>query len=75
MASDVDVGTRYRCLDLRLVVDLDVAGGVDLAFDGAAEEDIAIDVQLADQAVARTECDRAGALSSRRRFRRRLIRR
>jgi hypothetical protein len=75
VAPDVYVAARHRRLYLRLVVDLDVAGGVDLALDGAAEKNVAIDVQLADQAITRAECDRAGALTGAWRFGRRLIRR
>jgi hypothetical protein len=47
---------------------------MDLAFDGASETHIAIDVELTDQAVARAERDGA-ALAGGGRFGRRLIRR
>jgi hypothetical protein len=47
---------------------------VDLALHGAAEAHVAIDMELADQAVARAERDSA-ALTGGWRFGRRLIRR
>jgi len=54
-------------------VDLDVACGVDLTLDCPAEKNVAVDVQLADQAVAWSERDRAGAMAWGWRFGRRLI--
>ena len=55
VASDVDVSARERRRHLGLVVDLDVAGRYDLALNRPAQPDIAIDVELPDQTVARTE--------------------
>jgi hypothetical protein len=74
MAADADVASRKRRVDIRLVVDLYVAGGMDLALHRATQTHIAIDVELADQSVAWTEGDNA-PLDRGRRFGRRLIRR
>ena len=74
VAPDVHISARERRRHLGLVVDLDVAGRYDLALNRPAQPDIAIDVELADQTVARTECYRV-ALAGLLRWGRRLIRR
>ena len=74
MAPDVHIPARERCRHLGLIVDLDVAGRFYLAFDRPAQPNIAIDVELAYQAVARTKCYRV-ALAGLLRWGRRLIRR
>jgi hypothetical protein len=74
VAPYVHIPARERRRYPGLVVYLDVAGRFDLALNRPAQPDIAIDVELADEAVARTECYRvplAGLL----RWGRRLIRR
>jgi hypothetical protein len=74
VAPDVHIPARERRRHFGLVVDLDVAGSLDLTLNRPAQPDIAIDVELADQAVARTECYRA-ALAGLLGWGRRLIRR
>jgi hypothetical protein len=51
--SDADVASVQRGVDLCLIVDIDVPGGMDLTLDSAAETDVAVDMELADEAVAR----------------------
>jgi len=74
VATDVHIPARERRRHLGLVVDLDVAGRFDLTLNRPTQPDIAIDMELADQAVARTERYRA-ALAGRLVGGRRLIRR
>ena len=74
MAADVHIPARERRGHLGLIVDLDVSRRFNLALNRPAQPDIPIDMELADQAVARTECYRA-ALAGRLLWGRRLIRR
>jgi hypothetical protein len=59
VASDAHIPARQRRVYLRLVVDLDIAGGMNLALYRPAETHIAVDVELADQTIARSEGDGA----------------
>jgi hypothetical protein len=57
--ANAHVASVQRSIHLRLVVNLDVSGGMDLALNSAPESDVAVDVKLADETVARAQSDGA----------------
>src|SRR5439155_17629624 len=64
LTADIDLAPGYRGFDCCGLGHIDIAGGLDLTFERSAHAQVAFDVQLTDQSVARPEHDHAGLCRS-----------